>query len=150
MSENNNITVAFGCDHAGFEYKEAILAHLENKVDVIDCGCDSRDSVDYPVFADKVCVKVTDGDADLGILVCGTGIGMSIAANKHKGIRAAACENPYSSKMTRAHNDANVLCIGARVVGIEVAFEIIDAFLEAEFMGGKHARRVDMINALDK
>ena len=150
MSEINNITVAFGCDHAGFEYKEAILAHLENKVDVIDCGCDSRDSVDYPVFADKVCGKVTDGDADLGILVCGTGIGMSIAANKHKGIRAAACENPYSSKMTRAHNDANVLCIGARVVGIEVAFEIIDAFLESEFMGGKHARRVDMINALDK
>ena len=150
MRENNNISVAFGCDHAGFEYKEAILAHLEGKADVIDCGCDSRDSVDYPVFADKVCGKVTDGDADLGILVCGTGIGMSIAANKHKGIRAAACENSYSSKMTRAHNDANVLCIGARVVGIEVALEIIDAFLGSEFLGGKHAKRVDMINALDK
>lgn len=151
MSEKKDITVAFGCDHAGFEYKDAILAHLEEKVgEVIDCGCYSNESVDYPVFADKLCECVTGADADLGILVCGTGIGMSIAANKHKGIRAAACENTYSSKMTRAHNDANVLCLGARVVGIEVALEIIDAFLDSEFMGGKHARRVDMLNALDK
>lgn len=150
MSENKKITIAFGCDHAGYEYKQAILSHLENEFDVIDCGCDSRDSVDYPVFADKVCGKITDGAADLGILVCGTGIGMSIAANKHKGIRAAACENPYSSKMTRAHNNANVLCLGARVIGIEVALEIIDAFLRSEFLGGKHARRVEMLDALDK
>ena len=143
-------TIALGCDHGGFDYKAAVKAHLEkNGITVIDCGCDSSASVDYPVYADKVCKEITSGNADAGILICGTGIGMSIAANKHKGIRAAACENTYSSRMTRAHNNANVLCFGARVIGIELAFDIIDNFVNTEFMGLHHTRRVEMLNALD-
>lgn len=143
-------TVAFGCDHGGFDYKDKVISHLKSKgINVIDCGTYSRESVDYPVYADKVCREITDKNADAGILICGTGIGMSIAANKHKGIRAACCENTYSAKMTRAHNDANVLCFGARVIGIEVALDMIDLFLSTEFMGAHHEKRVAMLNALD-
>jgi len=143
--------IAFGCDHGGFDYKSAVIGHLAKKgIEVVDCGCDSSESVDYPIFADKVCHEVTSGNVDAGILICGTGIGMSMAANKHKGIRAAVCENTYSSRMTRAHNDANVLCLGARVIGIELAYDIIDRFIETGFMGMHHTRRVEMLNALDE
>lgn len=143
-------TIAFGCDHGGFDYKKDVIDRLiSNGYTVIDCGTDSNASVNYPVFADKVCNEVTSGNADLGILICGTGIGMSMAANKHKGIRAACCENTFSARMTRMHNDANVLCLGARVLGIELAHDMIDLFITTEFEGGRHQNRVDMINELD-
>ena len=143
-------TVAFGCDHGGYDYKKVVIDHLKEKgIEVIDCGCDSTASVDYPVFADKVCTEITEKRAELGILICGTGIGMSIAANKHKGIRAACCENTFSAKMTRAHNDSNILCLGARVIGYGLALDMIDLFVETEFMGERHQKRVDMLNALD-
>lgn len=143
-------TIAFGCDHGGFAMKYAVISHLQQAgYKVIDCGCDSTVSVDYPVYADKVCKAITDKKADLGILICGTGLGMSIAANKHKGIRAAACENTFSARMTREHNDANVLCLGARVIGAGLALDMVDLFVTTEFAGGRHQKRVDMMNALD-
>jgi ribose 5-phosphate isomerase B len=142
--------IAFGCDHGGFAYKNEIIDRLvKNGYTVIDCGTDSSASVDYPAFADKVCKEITSANADLGILVCGTGIGMSMAANKHAGIRAACCENTFSARMTRMHNDANVLCLGARVIGIELAHDMIDLFVTTEFEGGRHQNRVNMINDLD-
>lgn len=143
-------TIAFGCDHGGFIYKKDVIERLiSNGYTVIDCGTDSSASVDYPVFADKVCTEITSGNAQLGILICGTGIGMSIAANKHKGIRAACCENTFSARMTRQHNDSNVLCLGARVLGIELVHDMIDLFLTTEFEGGRHQNRVNMLNDLD-
>lgn len=143
-------TIAFGCDHGGYELKAAVINHLrEAGYQVIDCGCDSTASVDYPIYADKVCTAITEGKADLGILICGTGLGMSMAANKHAGIRAAACENTFSARMTREHNDANVLCMGARVIGAGLCLDMVDLFVTTEFAGGRHQKRVDMLNALD-
>ena len=143
--------ITIGSDHAGYALKIKIIAHLkEIGWDVIDVGTDSEASCDYPVFADAVCKNIQNGTTKLGILICGTGIGMSMAANKHKGIRAAACENTYSSRMTRAHNDSNVLCMGARVVGPGLAAEILHAFLDTDFEGGRHQRRIDMIAELEK
>ncbi|MGM9647819.1 MAG: ribose 5-phosphate isomerase B [Eubacteriales bacterium] len=143
-------TIAFGCDHGGFDLKAAVICHLQEAgYTVIDCGCDSTASVDYPIYADKVCKAITDGKADLGILICGTGLGMSIAANKHAGIRASACENTFSARMTREHNDANVLCMGARVIGVGLCLDMVDLFVTTEFAGGRHQKRVDMLNALD-
>ena len=143
-------TIAFGCDHGGFAYKKEVIDRLiANGYSVIDCGTDSTASVDYPVYADKVCTEITSGNAQLGILICGTGIGMSIAANKHSGIRAACCENTFSARMTRMHNDSNVLCLGARVLGIELVHDMIDLFVTTEFEGGRHQNRVNMLNALD-
>lgn len=143
-------TIAIGCDHGGYELKLPILAYFrEEGYQVLDMGCDSTDSVNYPVYADKVCNAITEGKADLGILICGTGIGMSMAANKHKGIRAAACENTYSARMTRAHNNANVLCLGARVIGAGLAVDMVELFLNTDFLGGRHSIRVDMLTDLD-
>ena len=143
-------TIAFGCDHGGFAYKTDVIDRLiSNGYTVIDCGTDSTESVDYPVFADKVCAEIAADRADLGILICGTGVGMSIAANKHSGIRAACCENTFSARMTRMHNDSNVLCLGARVLGIELVHDMIDLFVSTEFEGGRHQKRVDMLNDLD-
>lgn len=142
--------IAFGCDHGGFDYKKAVIDHLTAAgCEVIDCGCNSSEAVDYPIYADAVCKAITEGKADLGILICGTGIGMSIAANKHKGIRAAACENTFSARATREHNNSNILCLGARVIGVGLALDMIDLFVTTEFAGGRHQRRVDMLNALD-
>ncbi len=142
--------IALGCDHGGFDLKKCVMEHLSQAgYTVIDCGCNSRESVDYPVYADAVCKEITDGQADLGILICGTGLGMSIAANKHKGIRAAACENTFSARMTREHNNANILCLGARVIGPGLAMDMIDLFLTTEFAGGRHQRRVDMLSELE-
>lgn len=144
-------TVVIGCDHGGYELKLPILAYLgEQGYRVIDVGCDSTDSVDYPVYADKLCKTIADKKADLGILICGTGIGMSIAANKHAGIRAACCENTFSARMTRAHNDANVLCLGARVIGAGLAVDMVELFLNTEFLGGRHEKRVAMLTELDE
>ena len=138
--------IAIGSDHAGFEYKEMLRAYITEKYacEVIDCGTYSTDSCDYPVFAKAVCARVAEKNATFGILVCGTGIGMSIAANKQKGIRAAVASDEYSTKFTRLHNDANVLCMGARVIAEEKARILTDIFLTTEFEGGKHLRRVSM------
>ncbi len=137
--------IAIGCDHAGFEYKEKLINYLASKGhEIINVGTDSDESVDYPVYADKVCKCITEKLADTGILICGTGIGMSMAANKHKGIRAAVCGDLKSAEFTRLHNDANVLCMGARIIPYELAQEITDKYLETDFMGGKHKVRIDM------
>lgn len=137
-------------DHAGFPLKEEIKAYLDEKgVAYIDCGTDSVASVDYAKFAQTACLKVTSGEADKAILCCGTGIGISMAANKVKGIRAACCSDYFSAKFTRVHNDANVLCMGARVIGAGLACELVDVFINTEFEGGRHQRRVDQITAIE-
>ena len=143
--------IVLASDHGGFELKESIKAHLtERGIRYIDLGTNSSTSVDYPDYAHKLCRSLQSGEADLGILCCGTGIGISMAANKVKGIRAALCTDAYMAKYTRLHNDANVLCLGGRVIGPGVAEEIVDIFLNTEFEGGRHQRRVDLISALEK
>ncbi len=143
-------TISIASDHAGYPLKESIIKHLVDLgYDYIDCGTNNTESCDYPAFAVSGCCKVLDGHSDLAILCCGTGIGMSMAANKIKGIRAACCSDTFSAKYTRMHNNANVLCLGARVVGAGLADEIVDAFLNAEFEGGKHQRRIDMITDIE-
>jgi len=143
--------IVIGSDHAGYELKMKVIDHLEERgFTVLDVGTDSTESCDYPVFADALCKKIQLGECSLGILVCGTGIGMSIAANKHAGIRAACCSDTYSAKLTREHNDSNVLCFGARVVGEGLALELVDIFVDTDYAGGKHARRVAMLDALIK
>ena len=138
--------IAIGADHAGFYLKEKIKEFLQSKgYEVIDMGTHSTESVHYPDFAKKVALAVQRGEADRGILVCGTGIGMSITANKFKGIRAALCTNEYMARMSRRHNDANVLCLGERVLGVELALSIVEAWLEEEFEGGRHEARVKLI-----
>lgn len=145
-----NMTLVIGCDHAGLSLKQKIVAHLKERgIEVIDVGTHTPESCNYVDFAHAVCEAVTSGKAERGILVCGTGIGMSIAANKHAGIRAAACENTFSARMTRLHNDANVLCLGERVVGYGLACDMVDLFVDTEFLGGRHQMRVDALNALD-
>ena len=142
--------IAIGCDHGGFEHKNAIAEHLmENGYTVEDFGIYEQTSVDYPDIAEKLSKSVASGENELGILVCGTGIGMSIAANKVKGIRAAACSDHYSARYTRLHNNANVLCLGGRVIGIGTAIELADIFVKTEFEGGRHQRRIDKITALE-
>lgn len=143
--------IALGCDHGGLEHKNAIGDYLkENGFEVVDFGIYEQVSVDYPDIAKKVCEAITSGECDGGILVCGTGIGMSIAANKVKGIRAACCSDTFSARLTRMHNDANVLCMGERVVGPGLALELVDAFLGAEFeSGGRHTQRVSKLATLD-
>lgn len=138
--------IAIGCDHGAYALKEAFKKHFdETGVEYEDLGTYSTESVHYPVYARAVCEAVQSGRAEFGILLCSTGIGMSIAANKFKGIRAALCGDSYSARFTRLHNDANVLCIGALVTGEGLAKEIADIFLSTEFMGGRHATRVGMI-----
>jgi len=142
---NTDRTIVVGSDHAGYSLKEKLCVYLEEKgFKVINVGTYSPDSCDYPVFAGKVCKTLQNGEADLGILVCGTGVGMSMAANKYLGIRAACCSDTFSARLTRIHNNANVLCFGERVVGEGLAFDIVDAYLGAEFEGGKHQRRIAM------
>ena len=137
--------IAIGCDHAGFEYKEKLKQWLtENGYEFEDVGTYSTDAVDYPIYAKAVCQKVLSKEVQYGILFCGTGIGMSIAANKIKGIRAAVCSDIKSAELTRQHNDANVLCMGAQIIGFVTAREITKTFLNNEFVGGKHKVRVDM------
>ena len=143
--------IVIACDHAGNEVKDAIIAPLSGKgYAVTDFGCDGTASVNYPDYAHLVCEAVQKGEAPLGILVCGTGIGMSMVANKHKGIRAACCSDTFSARMTRMHNDANVLCMGARVVGAGLGIDMVDLFINTEFEGGRHTARVEMVNSFDK
>ena len=137
--------IAIASDHAGYAMKEQIKEYLKTKgIEYKDYGTDSEASVDYPVYAKLVANAVASGEFKKGILVCGTGIGMSIAANKVKGVRSASIMNEYSAEMSRCHNDLNVLCLGGRVLGIEMAKRITDIFLDTEFEGGKHERRVNM------
>jgi len=137
--------VAIGCDHGGIELKKQVVRQLDHQgIDVLDLGCDSTDSVDYPVFARAVCVSVLNREVECGILICGTGIGMSMVANRFAGIRAALCHELFTARMSREHNDANVLCLGARVVGPGLALEIVKTWLRTEFGGGRHLRRIEM------
>ena len=143
--------IAIAADHGGFELKDSMVEYIISLGnEVMDLGTNSADSVDYPDYAKKVCEEIQQENSDLGILICGTGIGMSLAANKFEGIRAACVSDVYSAKMSRNHNNANVLCIGARVIGDEVAKLIIKTFLENEFEAGRHQRRVDKIMAFEK
>lgn len=143
--------IALGNDHGALNLKEAVLKTLADRgVEVINFGTDTADSVDYPVFGQKVAEAVASGEADLGIIMCGTGIGISIAANKVKGIRAAVVTNTFMAKATREHNDANVISLGGRVVTPEEAQDIVNAFLDAEYEGGRHQKRLDMIADIEK
>ena len=139
--------IALGCDHAGFELKQAIIKHLdERKIEYKDYGTYSEDSVDYAVYAEKTARAVANGECELGLLFCGTGVGISMAANKVRGIRAACCSDLFSAEMTRLHNDANILCLGGRVVSPEKATELVDIFLDTPFSGEeRHARRIAQI-----
>ncbi|TDT71970.1 ribose-5-phosphate isomerase [Hypnocyclicus thermotrophus] len=138
--------IALGADHGGYELKNIVREYLKNNgYEVIDFGTNSSDSVDYPEFAHKVGEAVVNKEADFGIVVCGTGIGISIAANKIKGVRAALCHNVWTAKLTRQHNDANVLAMGGRVIGPGIALDMVEAFLNTEFEGGRHTNRVNKI-----
>ena len=142
--------IAIGCDHAGYDLKQEIINHLQNDGHtVVDCGTYSRDSVDYPDIAANVCSLVLEEDIP-GILICGTGIGISIAANKVKGIRAALCNDCYTARLAREHNNANILTLGARIIGIEVAKEAVRVFLETSFLGGRHQRRIEKIGGMEE
>ncbi len=143
--------VAIGSDHAGLELKERIKEFLLAKgYEVIDFGTDSQQSTHYPLFAKDVALAVQEGRADRGILVCGTGIGMSITANKFRGVRAALCCNEYMARMSRLHNDANVLCLGDRVLGEELALAIVDVWMNTPFEGGRHLQRVELIKEIEE
>ena len=142
--------IAIGSDHGGFSVKEIAKPHLEKLgYEVIDFGTNTPDSCHYPIYAEKVARAVASGEADKGILICGTGIGMSIAANKIPGIRAAAVSDCFTAKATRQHNDSNILCLGERTVGPGLALMLMEIFLATEFEGGRHQTRVDMISALE-
>ena len=143
--------IGIGADHAGFELKGYIIEHLKERgIEVKDYGVYNEESVDYPDCAVPVCEAVLSGECERGILVCGTGIGISISANKINGIRAALCGDVFSAAMAKEHNDANVICLGGRVVGREKAYMIVDAWLDHKFLGDKHARRVEKIHALER
>lgn len=144
-------TIALGADHGGFLIKEEIKKYLlKNNFKVIDCGTDNDSvSVDYPIFAEKVSKAVLKKEAQFGVLCCGTGIGMSIAANKFHGIRAAVCENEFCCEMTRRHNNSNILCLGGRVINKDTAIKLADIFLNTPFDGGRHQIRLDMIKKLE-
>jgi ribose 5-phosphate isomerase B len=142
----NNKTIALGSDHAGFELKNDLIVYLVEKgYELADMGPDSADSVDYPDYAHKVATAVADGSACCGILICGSGNGVCITANKHTGVRAALCWEPEISALANQHNNANVICLPARFISQEKAFAIVDAYLNMEFEGGRHAARVDKI-----
>ena len=143
--------IAIGNDHTAVELKNHIKSYLEGKgYTVVDYGAYTEERVDYPVYGKKVADAIVGGECDLGVLICGTGIGISMAANKVKGIRAAVCSEAYSAAMTRRHNNSNIIAFGARVVGTATAETIVDAFLEAEYEGGRHQRRVEMISEIEK
>ncbi len=151
MKNPNVKKLVFGCDSAGYALKNTLIEHFKAEgYDVEDVGAYSDASCHYPEFASKVCEGVLACEGALGILICGTGIGMSMAANKYNGIRAAVCSDTYSSRLTRNHNDANVLCMGARVIGECLAIDVAESFVGAEFEGGRHAIRVGMINDIEK
>lgn len=141
-----HLKVALGCDHGGFIYKQKVIDYLKARnTEFVDVGTYTREACDYPDIARNVTELVASGQVDRGILICGTGIGMSITANKTRGIRAALCGDTYSARVSRAHNNANVLCLGERVIGEHLALDIVDIWLKTGFEGGRHKRRVDII-----
>lgn len=143
--------IAIGCDHGGFELKQSVMKRLdEEKIQYKDYGTYSTESVDYPDIAKMVCTAVIDGECEKAILICGTGIGMNICANKFKGIRAAQCSDTFSAKMTVRHNNSNVLTLGGRVIGPELANDIVHEFLTNKFEGGRHQNRIDKISQIEK
>lgn len=143
--------IAIGNDHVAVNMKQAIKEHLEsNNYTVVDYGTNSSERTDYPIYSKLVAEAVASGEADLGILICGTGVGISIAANKVKGIRAVVCSEPYSAMLSRQHNNTNILAFGARVIGIDTAKMIVDCWLNAKFEGGRHANRVEMIKQIEE
>lgn len=143
--------LAIGCDHGGFELKEIVRAYLEEKgIAYEDFGAYSTDSVDYAPIAAKAAHAVADGNADRGILICSTGLGICMAANKVKGIRAATCTNVFCAEMTRRHNNANILCMGGKIVDSETALQMVEIFLSTEFEGGRHQRRIDQIAQIEE
>ena len=138
-------------DHTALDLKDELTKHLLNRGEqVTDLGTDEKGTTEYPVYAERAAAAVAAGEYDAGLLLCGTGVGMSLAANKVRGIRAAACSEPYTAKLSREHNHTNILCLGARVVGVEMAKMIVDAWLDAPCMGGRHQTRVDMIMAIEQ
>ena len=140
------LKVAIGCDHGGFELKQKVIDYLKARdIEFEDFGIYIKEAADYPEIAKKVSIDVANNRFNRGILICGTGIGMSIVANKTKGIRAALCHDTYSARVSRAHNNANILCLGARVVGEYLALDIVDTWLKTGFEGGRHKKRIDMI-----
>ena len=140
--------IVIGCDHAAYELKLLVIKHLQDKgYDVIDVGTHSSESCNYPDYAQAVCKTIQSGTCELGILICGTGIGMSLVANKHMGIRAAVCSDTFSARLTREHNNANVLCFGARVVGQGLAMDLVDNFVDTPFSGEeRHVKRIELID----
>ena len=142
---------AIGSDHGGFELKQTLMEHLKKEgYEIRDFGCYTEQSCDYPDIAHAVAKAVAAGECENGILICGTGIGMSIAANKVKGIRCALCSDTYSAHVTREHNDSNMLALGARVIGLELAKDIVDAWLGASFIGAQHTRRIEKIKKIEE
>ena len=145
------MTISIGCDHGGFELKEHIKAYLEQKGHtIVDCGTNSKESCDYPLFGHAAAEAVSSGQCEYGIVICTTGIGISIAANKVKGVRCALCSDPLAAEMTRRHNNANMLSMGAGMIGKNMAERIVDVFLSTEFEGGRHQRRVDEITDIEQ
>ena len=144
------VMIAIGCDHGGYELKQELISYLNEKgLEFKDFGCHSTESCDYPIYGEAVARAIVSGECERGIIICGTGIGISLAANKVKGIRAALCGDCFSAEMTRQHNDANILSLGARVTGPGLAMKIVDTFLNTEFEGGRHARRVELIAGIE-
>lgn len=138
-------------DHTALEMKKDIIAYLESKGhEIVDYGTDSAESTDYPIWGEKVANAVVSGEVEKGIAICGTGLGISLACNKVSGIRACVCSEPYTAKYSRLHNNCNIICFGARVIGIEMAKMIVDEFFETEFEGGRHERRVNMIMDIEE
>ena len=149
--EEASMKIGIGNDHAAVELKNIISEHLKERgCEVVNFGTDTSESFDYPIAGYKVGKAVANGDVDLGILICGTGVGISLAANKVEGVRAVVCSEPFSAKLSRMHNNTNVLAFGARVVGSELAKMIVDEWLDAEFEGGRHERRVNLLNEIDQ
>ena len=143
--------IGIGNDHSALELKAEIIVFLKEKgYEIVDFGTNSTESCDYPIYGEKVARAVAAGEVEKGILICGTGLGISLAANKVEGIRAVVCSEPFTAKMSRAHNNCNILALGARVVGAELAKMIVDTWLSTEFEGGRHQRRVDMIMDIEK
>ena len=143
--------LAIGNDHVAVEMKNEIMAHLRDRgIEVINVGTDTPDRFNYPVSGYKVAKMVANGEVDGGVLICGTGVGISLAANKVKGIRACVCSEPYTARLSKQHNNANIIAFGARVIGVELAKMIVDEWLDADFQGGRHAERVDMIMEIER
>lgn len=143
--------LAIGCDHVGIQMKKAIIEHLQAQGhEMVDVGTYTSESCDYPLYGYKVAKLVQEKQVDYGILICGTGVGISLAANKVKGIRAVVCSESYSAALAKMHNNANIVAMGARVIGEATALQIVDAFLNAQFEGGRHQRRVDKVMALEQ